>query len=208
MIAITAANGHLGQAVAAELLARNAASRVRLAVRSTEKLQTQQDQGFEVVRADYDDPASLDAALAGVSTLLLISSNGTNEDRIRQHKTAIDAARRAGVARIVYTSFTNPSFDSAFVWAHPHAETEPYLKDSGLAWTILRNNRYFTNIDPMLEQAVQKGTFAIPGASGKVAYAGHDDLAAAAATVLLQDGHAGKTYELTGRNESASHDGP
>lgn len=198
MIVITAASGKLGRAVADELSRRVPVSEIRLAARAPAKLEVWKNRGLNVVRADYDDPAGLNAAFAGADVVLLISSDGPNDVRIRHHKNGIDAAKRTGVKRIAYTSFVNPTPQSKFIWAIPHAETEPYLKASGIPYTILRDNQYASNLDGLIAQAKETGTFALPGATGKVAYVTHADIAASAAAVLTQRGHEYKTYELTG----------
>ncbi|MDE2367266.1 MAG: SDR family oxidoreductase [Betaproteobacteria bacterium] len=198
MIVITAASGKLGRAVADELSRRFSVSEIKLAARTPAKLEVWKNRGMNVVRADYDDPASLNAAFAGAEAVLLISSDGPNDVRIRHHRNGIDAAKRTGVKRIVYTSFVNPTPQSKFVWAILHAETEPYLKASGIPYTILRDNQYASNLDGLIVQATETGVFALAGATGKVAYVTHADIAASAAAVLTQRGHEYKTYELTG----------
>ena len=198
MIVITAASGKLGRAVADELSKRVPVSEIKLAVRTPAKLEYWRNRGVNIIRADYDDPGSLNAAFAGAEVALLISSDGPNDVRIRHHKNAIDAAKRTGIKRIVYTSFVNPSPQSKFIWAITHAETESYLKASGTPYTILRDNLYASNLDGLIAQAIETGTFKVPGAMGKVAYVAHADVAECAAAVLAQRGHEYKTYELTG----------
>ncbi|THF56531.1 malonic semialdehyde reductase [Pseudothauera rhizosphaerae] len=197
-ITITAASGKLGHAVAAELAARGLAGQTRLAARDPQKLTGLEAQGFETVAADYDDPASLRAAFAGTEAVLLISSMGTNEQRIRQHRTAIDAAKAAGVRHVVYTSTTNPSHDSRFEWSGAHVETEAYLKASGLGYTILRDNSYFSNNDGLFAQAVATGTLPFPGVDTPVAYISHEDAAAAAVGALTGAGEPDTIYEISG----------
>lgn len=198
MIAITAATGRLGQAVIKELEARGLGRGVRLTARSPEKLAAHQAKGFEVARADYDDPASLAAAFAGVETLLLVSGMGPNAVRIAHHRAAVDAAKAAGVRRIVYTSSVNPVATSKFVWIIPHVETEAYLKASGLAYVFLRDNQYAANLDGVLAKAKETGVLAMPGAKGKVAYVTHADVAAAAVGALTGAAGDNTAYELTG----------
>lgn len=198
MIVVTGAGGKLGRLVAAELAARTNPAEVRLASRHPDKLADLAARGFPTVRADFDDPASLAAAFAGAKAVLIISGDAPNEVRIRQHRAAVDAAKAAGVGRVVYTSFTNPTPASRFTFAAIHADTEAYLKASGLTWTILRDNQYAENLGNALAQAKATGTLALPGASGKVAYISRADVAAAVAGALLGSGHDGKTYELTG----------
>jgi len=139
----------------------------------------------------------LDAAFAGAKTVLIVSGDAPNDVRIRQHRAAIDAAKKAGIGRIVYTSFTNPTAQSLFPFAWIHADTESYLKASGVPFTILRDNQYAENLTNAIG-AAKSGTLALPGARGKVAYIARADVAAAIAGALTQDGHAGKTYELSG----------
>jgi NAD(P)H dehydrogenase (quinone) len=102
------------------------------------------------------------------------------------------------VRRIVYTSFTNPRPESLFPFAAIHADTEAYLKASGLPYTILRNNQYAENITGALAVAKATRTLALPRAEGKVAHITRADVAAATAGALNQSGHDGKTYEVTG----------
>jgi len=197
-ILITGAGGKLGKCVAAEIARLGAASSTRLATRDPAKLAACAAQGFEVVRTDYDDANSLEAALPGTQTMLLMTGNGLTADRIRQDKASMDAAEKAGVQRIVYTSFVNPHRDSKYVWASVYAETEPYLKASGMEYTILRMCPYCSNLGLLIGQAKATGVFTIPGAEGRVAYVRHDDLGAATAAALLQSSHKNKIYELTG----------
>jgi len=195
-IAITATNGRLGRAVAQELLRRHLTDiNLRFTARDPKKLEGLKGQ---ILCADYDKPTTLKVAFTGVDTLLLISSMGTNEERIRHHRAAIDAARATGVKRIVYTSFVNPVTTSRFIWAWPHADTEVYLKASGIPYTILRDNQYCANLDPLLNQAKETGVLTMPGLHGKVAYISHEDVAAAAVETLLGKGHENRIYELTG----------
>lgn len=198
MIVVTGANGKLGRLVAAELEKKVKSADVVLGSRDPHKLADLAGRGFRTVRADFDDAASLDTAFAGADTVLIISGDAPNDVRIRQHRTAIDAAKKAGVGRVVYTSFTNPSEKSLFPFAAIHADTEAYLKASGVPFTILRNNQYAENLTNGLAHAKQTGVLAQPGATGKVAFIARADVAAAIAGALTQDGHAGKTYEITG----------
>ena len=199
MIVITAATGRLGRAVASELKHR-AVSRadVRLAARSPEKLAELAAEGFATVRADYTNPASLRSAFEGADVALLISGVTANEQRIAEHRAAIDAAKAARVRRIVYTSSTNPTPKSLFPFAAVHGKTEAYLEASGLEYTILRNNQYAANLDEQLLQSKSNDLLASPAADAKVAYVTHDDAAAAAVGALLGSGHENKIYEITG----------
>lgn len=205
-ITITAASGKLGHAVAHELSNRGLTANTRLAARTPEKLSALQTQGFEVVAADYEDAGSVEAALKGAELALIISSEGVNEKRFRHHKTAIDAAKKAGVGRIVYTSATNPTHQSYFEWAGAHEDTETYLKKTGIPYTILRDNAYFSNNDALFEQAIKTGAFAFPNIHAKVAYISHEDVARAIAGAITGSNHENRTYEISGHEAVAAID--
>ncbi len=198
MTVITAASGKLGQTLASAFAAKGLASTVKLAARSPEKLAAQQAQGFAVVAADYDDLASLKAAFAGEDVAVIISGVGPNETRIAQHHNAIEAAKAAGVKRIVYTSATNPAATSRFDWAKAHVATEAELKASGIAYTILRDNSYFSNNDPLFANAKESGVLPFTGIAAKVAYVSHEDVADAIVGAVTGTGHENKVYELSG----------
>ncbi|WP_440225185.1 SDR family oxidoreductase [Dokdonella sp. MW10] len=206
MIVITAASGQLGRATAQSLARHVAPSTVRLAARDPSKLAAFSAEGFEVVRADYDDPASLRTAFEGAAKALVISGMGVDADRLRQHVAAVDAARAAGVKHVVYTSATHPTPDSRFEWAGAHRETEAYLKASGLAWTILRDNAYASNNDGLYAHALETGVFGLPGPDARVAWVTHEDVADALAAVLTGGGHEGRTYEITGPSAPTGHE--
>jgi len=154
------------------------------------------DLGVPAAVADFDDPRTLEAAFAGADTVLLVSGSEPG-GRVAQHTRAIEAARTAGVRRVVYTSAPKAS-GPVWTMSPEHKGTEEVLRASGLAWTILRNNWYHENYGPTLEQAARTGTVLTSAGQGRVASAARADLAAAAATVLNSPGHEGRVYELTG----------
>ena len=188
-IAITAATGHLGRLAIAALKARGA-SPIALA-RSPQKAA---DLGVEVRAFDYStaDPA----ALQGVDTLVLISSNDFN-DRAGQHRAAIAAAKQAGVGRIIYTSILKGDA-SPMILAQDHIATEAALQASGIPATILRNGWYTENYTGSLGAALQHGAIIGAAGEGRVSSAARKDYADAIAVTALDPSHAGKTYELAG----------
>jgi NAD(P)H dehydrogenase (quinone) len=197
-IAVTAASGQLGRLVLADLLKRGVpAADIRAVVRTPEKVADFAAQGVQVVKGDYTDVAGLTAALAGADKVLLISSAGPNDERLRHHKVAVEAAKAAGVGHVVYTSIpraeTNPI---GFAWVHK--DTEQAIRESGLPFTFLRNNWYWENVTGSLGAAVEHGALIGSVGDGRIGYASRADYAEAAAAVLTTAGHEGKTYELTG----------
>jgi uncharacterized protein YbjT (DUF2867 family) len=198
MIVVTGAAGLLGGAVVERLLGKVPATEIGVSVRDPRKATALADRGVRVRRGDYDDAASLVHAFAGADQLLLVSAPATGETALRQHRTAIDAARRAGVRRVVYTSHMGANPASAFAPMVDHAATEALLADSGLAFTALRNGFYAASGRMLLGRAVETGEVAAP-ADGPVSWTAHDDLADAAAIVLADEGRfEGATPPLTG----------
>jgi NAD(P)H dehydrogenase (quinone) len=198
MIVVTGATGLLGGAVVERLLGKVPAAEIGVSVRDPAKATALADRGVRVRRGDYDDAASLAHAFEGAEQLLLVSAAATGEPALRQHATAIDAARAAGVRRIVYTSHMGANPASAFAPMPDHAATEAMLADSGLAFTALRNGFYTSSGRMLLGQAFETGELAAP-ADGPVSWTAHDDLAEAAAIVLTDEGRfEGPTPPLTG----------
>lgn len=188
-IAITGATGHLGRLAIAALKARGATP-IALA-RSPEKAA---DLGVETRAFDYAtaDPA----ALKGVETLVLISSNDFN-DRVGQHRKAIAAAKAAGVKRLVYTSILKGDA-SPMLLAQDHIATEAAIRESGIPSTILRNGWYTENYTGSLGAALQHGAIIGAAGEGRVNSAARKDYAEAVAVTALDPAHTGKIYELAG----------
>lgn len=192
-IAITAATGQLGRLVITGLRARLPAERLVALARTPAKAT---DLGVPVREADYDRPGTLEPALAGIDTLLMISGSEVGR-RVPQHRNVIDAARHAGVRHIVYTSLLHAD-RSTLGLAPEHVETEAMLKASGLAVTLLRNGWYTENYTASAPQALAQGALIGSAGAGQIASAARADYAAAAVAVLSSTGHEGKTYELAG----------
>ncbi len=144
------------------ILPASPSSQFRALVRSPEKAGDLATDQVSVVKADYDDSATLPAALEGVERLLLISGSEVGK-RAPQHKAVIDAAKAAGVRFIVYTSLLNVP-QSSLQLGVEHAETERMLRESGIAHAVLRNGWYVENFGGTVAAALAHG--AVAGASG------------------------------------------
>ncbi len=192
-IAITGATGQLGRLVVEQLKDKVPAADIVALVHTPAKAA---DLGVSAREADYSRPETLPAALAGVDTLLLISSSEVGQ-RSAQHRAVIDAAKAAGVKRIVYTSLLRAD-TSTLSLAAEHVETEAMLRDSGIAHTLLRNSWYIENHTVSAKGAVAAGAFIGSAGAGRISGATRADYAAAAVAVLTGSGHDGKTYELAG----------
>jgi NAD(P)H dehydrogenase (quinone) len=196
MIVVTGATGQLGRLVIEQLLKSIPASQIVAAVRTPAKAADLAAQGIVVRAADYTKPETLDAAFQGAERLLLISSSDVGQ-RTAQHRNAIDAARRAGIKLIAYTSLLHVD-RSPLGLATEHRETEALLKASGLPFVLLRNGWYTENYLASVPPALQHGVFIGSAGEGRIASAARADYAAAAAAVLSAEGQAGKVYELAG----------
>lgn len=196
MIAITGATGQLGQHVIESLLKTVPASQIVAIVRNPAKATALSQQGITVRQADYSDEAALTVALQGIDKLLLISSSEVGQ-RASQHRNVINAAKAAHVKFIAYTSLLHAD-TSPLGLADEHVATEKMLAESGIAYALLRNGWYTENYLASAPAALEHGVFIGAAGEGKIASATRADYAAAAARVISEDGHSGKTYELAG----------
>ncbi len=187
-LAITGAAGALGRLVARRVAPYSPILVVGDAAHAP-------DLGLAVRCCDYTDEEASVAALAGVEVLFMVSA-GASPGRRAQHRTFIRAAVAAGVRHVVYTSFCGAGPDSTFTLGRDHYDTEQAIRESGLVFTILRENVY---LDVLPNLADEAGV--IPGAAGegRVAAVARADVADVAAAVLHDpDDHSGVTYTLTG----------
>ncbi len=199
MIAITGANGQLGQLVIQALLKQVDANEMVALVRSPEKALALKALGVQVRQADYNQPTTLSSALKGVDKLLLISGSEIGQ-RVPQHQAVITAAKEAKVRLLAYTSILKAD-TSPLILAGEHKATEHAIKESGLNAVILRNGWYNENYSANLQGVLQSGVIATAAEDGKFSTAARADYAQAAANVLTsQASQAGKVYELAGDN--------
>lgn len=189
MIVVTGATGQLGRFVVSGL--REKGAHVVAAARNPEA-----DLGVEVREADYDRPETLDGALAGADKVLLISASEPGK-RLPQHQAVIDAAVRAGVRHLVYTSAPHAD-TTTLVLAPEHKATEEAIRASGLPFTFLRNGWYHENYLDTITGAAATGEVVGAAGNGRVASAARKDFADAAVAVLTGDGHENTVYELSG----------
>ena len=196
-ILVTGANGQLGQLILDGLLQKVAADQVVAMVRSDTAAVAIRERGVDVRQADFDAPQSLDAAFAGIDTLMLVSSSAF-EGRLAQHRNAIDAAHRAGVGLIAYTSILHAD-SSPLALAVDHLATENVIRASGIPYVLLRNGWYTENYSGSAGIAVANGTVFGSAGSGRISLASRADYAAAAVAVLTSShDDAGRVYELAG----------
>jgi len=193
--AVTGATGKLGRLVLDELLEQTDPANIVALARDPTALQAYDQKGVQVRKADYDDPASLEAALAGVDRVLLISGNAVGQ-RERQHGAVIEAAKKAGVGYLAYTSILKGDRSPLSLFNEP-ATTEKLLADSGLNYDVLRNGWYSENYTMGLAPSLESGKILGSVGEGKLSTASRADFAAGAAAALLK-GKGGDVYELAG----------
>lgn len=151
--------------------------------------------GSEIaVAAGYLDGDEMAAGFRGADTVFMVSGR-ESPNRLDEHRSAVDAAVRAGVERIVYTSFAAASPESAFVLGRQHHVTEEYIRATGLDFTFLRDNMYLDFV-PFMTSA--DGVIAGPAGDGAAAFVARDDVADVAVEVLTEAGHSEQTHVLTG----------
>lgn len=191
-IVVTGATGRIGGQVA-RLLASAPGIELLMVGRSLHR--APQLEGVATARAEFSDAEACRAAFAGADALLLVSA-GEAEDRLFQHRTAIDAAVAAGVGHVLYTSFLGAGAGAEFTLARDHAATEEMLRGSGLAWTFLRDSFY---ADVLLDFAGEDRVIRGPGGTGRCAFVARRDVAEVAARILRDPAPwTGRTLELTG----------
>lgn len=208
-IFVTGASGKLGQAVINHLLVSQgvAPSRIVAGTRNPDKLGALAGKGVTVVKADFDDPETLSNAFSGAGTVLIISTDALDGagTRLRQHKAAVEAAAKASVGRIAYTSLPSPE-TSKVTFAPDHLNTELAIKATGLPYLIFRNTWYQENLLLGLPHAFATGQWYTSAGNGRTAYVARDDIAAAIAAAIANPPEGNATYTLTGDAAISNHD--
>ena len=194
--AVTAVSGQLGQEIARKLIERTDHASVIGLARTPGNATAL---GIEVRPGDYDQPDALRTSLAGVDALVLVSGMAPPEDRIGQHRNVIEAAKAAGVAKIVYTSIQGSEVGTAFSpVVQSNRQTEADIRASGLDWTIGRNGIYIEPDVEYIDSYRAKGEIANSAGDGKCGYTTRSELAHAYAALLTRDELNGQTFDLNG----------
>ncbi|QIL76144.1 SDR family oxidoreductase [Hymenobacter sp. HDW8] len=198
MILITGATGQLGTAVLHTLLQKTAATQLAALVRNEQKATDLQARGVSIRVGNYTDVASLDKAMQGVEKVLLISGGG-EDDALQQHYNVVDAAKRAGVRCLAYTSraLKNPRTLANQLMVR-HFQTEDYIQASGLNYIFFRNILYMDTLPLFTGPRVFETGIRLPAGQGRVAYALRSEMGEAIANVLLGSTCDNRTYHFTG----------
>lgn len=194
--AVTAVSGHLGREIALKLIDSFGANNVIGLARTPARVD---GLGIEVRLGDYDRADDLRASLQGVDALVLVSGMAPPEDRIQQHRNVIEAAKSAGVQKIVYTSIQGPEEDTAFSpVVQSNRQTEADIRASGLDWAIGRNGIYIEPDVEYIDSYRAKGEIANSAGDSKCGYTTRSELAHAYAALLIRDDLNGQTFNLNG----------
>lgn len=192
-IVVTGATGTVGSRVVEQLAAAGAA--VRAAVRDPAKVAPRE--GVEAVAFDLAAPKSVAPAIEGADHLFLLTA--FVPDMVEMTRTVVDAAREAGVEHIVRLSVLGAGPQASIALARWHTEGEQYLEQSGVGFTHLRPNSFMQNYITFCAQTINaQDTVFLPHGSGKMSVIDAEDVAAVAVRALLEPGHMGQTYDLTG----------
>jgi NAD(P)H dehydrogenase (quinone) len=198
-LAVTGASGHLGRRVV-ELLLESRTDHIVAITRHPEKIADLAARGGEIRTASFDDPGSLLKAFGEAERALIISTDVLDQSgrRLQQHRNAVDAAVRAGVKHVVYTSMPYPMLDSPIFFAPDHRGTEEALAASPLSWAVLRNYWYTDFLPMKLSPAVATGQLFSAAGEGGAAYITREDCARAAAAALASKDFSRRTLNVTG----------
>jgi len=200
-IVVTGATGTVGSQVVQQLLAAGVS--VRAMVRSPDKLPA--EAGLEAVGIDFARPETLTTAMHGAEHLFLLTA--FTPDMITQSNALVDAASSAGIEHVVKLSAVGAGPDAAIRLGQWHTEGERYLEDSNIGWTHLRPNSFMQNYITYYGELINtQSAFYLPHGSGKMSLIDARDVASVAVKALLEPGHMGKTYELTGPSAVDNHE--
>jgi len=193
MILVTGASGNVGGAVLRELL--QAGAPVRATYRSQEDA-ARAPANAQPVIADFADRASLDRVLEGIDRVYLVCSPIPR--LVEFESNMVDACRDHGVRYLVQNSALGAdTYDKSFpAW---HRKVEERVRASGIPATFLRPESFMQNITTYFADTINsQGAFYAATGEAPIGFVDVRDIGAVAARVLTSDGHAGKTYTLTG----------
>jgi NAD(P)H dehydrogenase (quinone) len=202
-ILVTGATGFMGSVVVETLLKSISAQQINVISRKEEKMATMKANGINTFIGSYEDLSSLEKAMAGVDTVLLISG-GDQGDRMQEHRNVVDTAKKCGVKNIAYTSRALMNRTTLLnKLMQDHFDTEDYIKKSGLKYIIFQNGLYMEFLQFFVNKEHMEKGIALPVGDGKVAFTLRADQAEAMANVLLNEDFGNKTVQFT-NNETYS----
>ncbi|WP_127124751.1 SDR family oxidoreductase [Pseudoflavitalea rhizosphaerae] len=206
MIAITGANGQLGRATIDYLLDKISPSRLVAVVRNPPSAHGLWNNLVQVRQADYEEPDKLEAAFNGIHTLLQISATSTGDAGVRQELNVVEAAKRAGVQHIFYTSSLQADATADFTCSRQAAATEAAIRESGMQYTFLRNGLYMELILQLAGEVFEGGDICYPARYARVSFVSRNDIAEALAILITSGSDRNRIYEITGSGAWSFYD--
>jgi len=194
---ITGASGAFGRGATQGMLSHVSPEDLILVTRNPDSLKEMDDRGCSVRFGDFDDYDSLEVAFQGGNKMLMISTSRVGE-RMPQHTNAVNAAKACGVSHVIYTSFVGAVPDNPSLAVRDHRGTESLLRESGMAWTAMRNSQYADYIFASAPNAIRAGKWFTSSEDGTVAHVCREDCIEAVVTVRSGDGHENRVYNITG----------
>jgi len=194
MILLTGATGKTGSATAIEL--SNLKVPFRALIRSEEKRDEIEALGGEVIIGSAENRETIDQAMMGIEKLLIILPNCENQ--LEMEMQLVDSAKAEGVKQIVYMSSVEADEECTSPIPKLHWDTEVYIKDSGLQWTMIKPNFYMQNFIGSAKTIVEQNKFFLPMSDGKTGMIDTRDVGKVIAKVLSEEGHEGQSYQITG----------
>ena len=193
-ILVTGATGNVGSRVVHELRGRGIP--LRAFVRDAERAAGMLGEDVELAVGDFGDPGSIRAALDGVDGVFLACSN--QQQQVEHETSVIDAAKAAGVRRIVKLSALGAEIGSPVAFWDWHARIENHLRASGVPFVNLRPTFGMANLLASAEAVRYTGKLFAPAGDAGISMVHPQDVAAVSSVALVEDGHEGGTYTLTG----------
>lgn len=194
MILLTGATGKTGSATAIEL--SNLKVPFRALIRSEEKRGEIEALGGEVIIGSAEDKEIIDQAMIGIEKLLIILPNCENQ--LEMEMQLVDSAKAEGVQQIVYMSSVEADEECTSPIPKLHWDTEVYIKNSGMQWTMIKPNFYMQNFVGSAKTIVEQNKFFLPMSEGKTGMIDTRDVGKVIAKVLSEGGHEGQSYQITG----------
>ena len=194
MILITGATGKTGSATAKSLGEKG--ETFRALIRNEEKKEGLESLGGEVVIGSIENTEVVNQSMQGVKTVLVLLPN--SESQLALEKQLVDSAKQAGVERIVKMSSIEATPDATSPIPKLHLESEEYIKQSGLAWTMIKPNFYMQNLLASAGTIKEQGKIFLPMGDGKTGMIDTTDDGKVLAKVLSEDGHESMNHEITG----------
>ena len=194
MILLTGATGKTGSATAKALNERGI--KFRALIRNEEKREGIESLGGEVIIGSIENKEAVDQSMVDIETALILLPN--SENQLSLEKQLVDSAKQAGANRIVKMSSIEATPDATSPIPRLHLESEEYIKQSGLNWTMVKPNFYMQNLLASAATIKDQGKIFLPMGEGKTGMIDTTDVGKVLAKVLSEDGHESMNHEITG----------